>query len=370
MATLSIRGVGKRFGPTVVLRDISLDLQGGEFVAILGASGCGKSTLLRIVAGLERLDSGSIHIAGEDVGAVPPDRRDLAMVFQSHSLYPQMTVAGNIALPLEMRRLKAWQRLPGMGVLPGIRRIRGAITADVRQAAAVVGLETLLERRPSQLSGGQRQRAALARAMVRRPRLLLMDEPLSSLDAKLRQRMRREISDLHRSSGATVLYVTHDQVEAMTMADRVAVMVEGRIVQIGSPQALYDDPADLRVAEMLGGSAVNLLKGRSSPQGVEAAGRLWPLASAFLGDVLLGFRPEHGRLVPSDGPGAGRIERVEKLGAERLTQIRLPTGEAVQVRQDAHDPLGLEDRVELTVEPGRLLLFEPGGPRIAAEASR
>ncbi|MBL0914921.1 MAG: ABC transporter ATP-binding protein [Sphingopyxis sp.] len=231
MSALGIAGIAKRFGQTSVLSDISLEVESGEFVALLGASGSGKSTLLRIIAGLEKPDAGRIAIGDLDVTSLPASARDIAMVFQSYALYPQMTVAANIGLGLEMRRLRPWQRLPGMGWLPDVRRTRAGIVDDVARAAAIVRMESLLDRKPAQLSGGQRQRAALARAMARRPRLLLMDEPLSNLDAKLRQQMRGEISDLHRSTGATIVYVTHDQVEAMTMADRVAVMVDGHIVQ-------------------------------------------------------------------------------------------------------------------------------------------
>ena len=366
MTALSIRRIAKCFGTTHVLNDVSLDVESGEFVALLGASGSGKSTLLRVIAGLETPDAGRIAIDDEDVTRLPPDRRDLAMVFQSYALYPQMSVARNIGLGLEMRRLKPWQRLPGMRLLPPVRRIRAQIDAEVAQAAEIVGMGALKDRKPAQLSGGQRQRAALARAMARRPRLLLMDEPLSNLDTKLRQRMRGEIIDLHRSTGATIVYVTHDQVEAMTMADRVAVMVDGRIVQVGLPHDLYADPDDVRVAEMLGSPAINLLQGIARSGGVEAGGQFWRCAHALAEGraVQLGFRAEHAVLNGSGALCTARIGRVENLGAERLVHLAFVDGGAtamVRLGSGATLPRGA---FSLCVPENRLLLFDETGARL------
>jgi multiple sugar transport system ATP-binding protein len=235
-----IAGVSKCFGPTAALRDVSLAVGPGEFVALVGPSGCGKTTLMHVVAGIEVPDGGSVAIAGRDVTRLRPAERDVAMVFQSYALYPHLTVRENIAVPLAMRRLPAAGRLPLLGRL--FRGTRAGIEADVRATAEALGLLPLLDRRPGQLSGGQRQRVALARATVRRPRAFLMDEPLSNLDAALRVRMRREIVDIHRRSGAATLYVTHDQAEALTMADRVAVMMEGEILQVAPPEAFTPSP--------------------------------------------------------------------------------------------------------------------------------
>ena len=238
-----MRRLRLRDASTEVLRDVSLEVADGEFLAILGPSGCGKSTLLRILAGLERLDAGTVELDTRDVTELPPKARNLAMVFQSYALYPHMTVARNIAVPLEMRRLSALRRVPLLGAL--------------------------LARRPAQLSGGQRQRVALARAMVRSPAAFLMDEPLSNLDAWLRADAREEILALQRRLGATVVYVTHDQAEAMAMADRVAVMQGGRLLQVAPPQKVYDEPADLEVARFVGAPPMNAL-----PAGQDADGAL------------------------------------------------------------------------------------------------
>jgi multiple sugar transport system ATP-binding protein len=365
MTALSLRGIGKSYGVTRVLHEVALDVQSGEFVALLGASGSGKSTLLRIIAGLEAPDEGVVSIDDTDVTRLSPERRDLAMVFQSYALYPQMSVARNIGLGLEMRRLAGWQRLPLMGWLPEVRRIRAGIEADVRQAAETVRLGHLLDRRPAQLSGGQRQRTALARAMVRRPRLLLMDEPLSNLDAKLRQKMRGEISDLHRSSGATVVYVTHDQVEAMTMADRVAVMVEGRIVQIGHPHDLYADPDDVRVAEMLGSPAINLLSAVARSGGIEAGGQFWRRGHALPDGTALqiGFRAEHAALATGGDAPTAAIRRIEHLGPEQLVYLGFDDGAGAVIRLPGDHRIDGE-RLAIDVPGERLMLFDADGLRL------
>jgi multiple sugar transport system ATP-binding protein len=366
MAALTLHSISKRFGAVAVLDGVSLAVESGEFVALLGASGSGKSTLLRIIAGLETPDSGAIHIAGQLATHRPPAERDVAMVFQNYALYPHKTVAENIALPLEMRRLRAWQRLPLLGSLSsGARRVRHQITSDVRAAASIVGIEKLLDRRPTQLSGGQQQRVALARAMVRHPRLLLMDEPLSNLDAKLRTRMRAEISELHAQIGATIVYVTHDQAEAMTMADRIAVMVDGRIVQIGPPHELYDEPSNIHVAEILGNPATNLLHGHAARGIVETGGLRLPCHADASGAVRVGFRPEAARLrIAAPEVSNAIVLRTEHLGAELLLQLALADGQRVIVRQDVSVSAAPGDHLHLTVPADKVLLFDEDGARI------
>ncbi|MEM6441340.1 MAG: ABC transporter ATP-binding protein, partial [Pseudomonadota bacterium] len=240
MAEVRLRDVGKTFGEVDVLKSVSLDVRDGEFLTLIGASGCGKSTLLRVIAGLEAQTGGSVAIGGRPVDQLRPKDRGIAMVFQTYALYPHMTVAQNMATPLEIDRLWLAERLPLTRHLSLRRRqLREEILADVRRTAEQLKIEPLLDRRPSQLSGGQRQRVALGRAMVRQPDVFLMDEPLSNLDASLRVHMRRELAALHAELGATFIYVTHDQVEAMTMSDRVALMEAGEVLQVGPPDELY-----------------------------------------------------------------------------------------------------------------------------------
>jgi multiple sugar transport system ATP-binding protein len=366
MAALTLHGISKRFGAVNVLDDVSLDVDGGEFVALLGASGSGKSTLLRIIAGLETPDRGAVQIGGRPATERPPAERDVAMVFQNYALYPHKTVAENIALPLEMRRLSGWQRLPGIGALSRqARATRQQIAGDVRGAAAIVGIERLLDRRPNQLSGGQQQRVALARAMVRRPRLLLMDEPLSNLDAKLRTRMRAEISELHARIKSTIVYVTHDQAEAMTMANRIAVMVDGRIVQIGPPRELYNEPCDVRVAEMLGNPSINLIDGRVLRDHIDAGGLRLPIdVGGAPRTVRVGFRPEVAQCVSAANTSNATVLRTEHLGAEMLLHLTLAGDQRVIVRQDAAFRAAPGDRLHLRVPASKLLLFDEHGARL------
>ena len=371
MSSLSLRGIGKRFGTTQVLHDVSLEAADGEFVTLVGPSGCGKSTLLRVVAGLERQDAGEVWIDGRRVDALPAAERQAAMVFQSYALYPHMTAEQNVALPLEVRRLSFARRLPLVGrLLPGVATERAAIRAEVRKVAEQLAIAELLARRPAQLSGGQQQRVALARAMVRRPSVFLMDEPLSSLDAKLRAQMRVEIADLHRRLGATFVYVTHDQTEAMTMSTRVAVMHAGRIAQCASPVTLYEDPRTLEVAEMIGTPKINALPAVAGPGGrVEVgAAALDAVVEAPEGTALtVGVRPEHLAVQESGQRLAGTVRGVEDLGPELLVRIAL---EAPAVEVTARMPVerrgryGLGDRVGVAVAPGRALVFDPGGNRV------
>jgi multiple sugar transport system ATP-binding protein len=369
MAHISLEHISKTFGATPVLHDVSLHLKDGEFLAILGPSGCGKSTLLRILAGLEGCDAGTIRIAGEDVTEQPAKARNLAMVFQSYALYPHMSVRQNIALPLELRRLSLLERLPLLGRLVlGSAARRAAIDAEVTQVAAALELGALLQRRPSQLSGGQRQRVALARAMVRQPAAFLMDEPLSNLDARLRGEAREEIVALQRRLGATMLYVTHDQEEAMAMADRVAVMQAGRLLQVAPPQQLYNEPCSIEVARFVGSPPMNIFTARVGHDGrIEVAGVPLPYRSRHQGLLRLGVRPET-LIVGAHGLPA-RLVRTEWLGAEAILHTTLLHGpERALVRVRPEEATGLEPRALLHLMPRCVHLFTPEGMRLSIEA--
>jgi multiple sugar transport system ATP-binding protein len=369
MASLALRRISKSFGRTPVLCDVSLEIAEGEFLAILGASGCGKSTLLRILAGLEGPDAGTVEIGGQDVTELPPKRRNLAMVFQSYALYPHMTVHGNVAVPLEMRQLTALQRLPLLGAaLPGTRAARRRIAAEVEGVAEALGLGTLLDRRPAQLSGGQRQRVALARAMVRSPAAFLMDEPLSNLDARLRAEARGEILALQRRLGATVVYVTHDQAEAMAMADRVAVMQAGRMLQVAPPQELYEAPATLDVARFIGQPAMNALPAEVGADGrVVVQGVRLPFAARHhIGPLTLGVRPEALEIAPAGLPA--EIMRIEQLGAEAILHASVGP-ETALVRTLPEAARGLRRGSRIALMPRRVALFGPDGAGIALAAA-
>jgi multiple sugar transport system ATP-binding protein len=365
-----IEGLRKRFGSTEVLRNVSLRVAAGEFVALVGPSGCGKSTLLRSMAGIERPDSGSIRINGRDVTGLRPALRDVAMVFQSYALYPHLTVGQNIGVPLAMRRLNAAQRLPLIGpLLPGHRAARHSIERDVLHAAQALGLDGLLDRRPGQLSGGQRQRVALARAIVRRPAAFLMDEPLSNLDASLRVQTRREIVAIHRRTGAATVYVTHDQSEALTMADRVAVMQGGAILQLATPEAIYADPQDLRVATFIGSPRINTLEAEADAEGVvRVAGQPVGLRSPVRGRVTLAARPEDLQPAGSGLPAA--LEHIEFLGESLLLHLRhTPSGAPLVVRLPPEERGNLQSSGEMALRfpLERVLLFDPMGKRLAVQ---
>ena len=357
-----------------MLRDVSLEIGPREFLTLLGPSGCGKSTLLRIIAGLEHADDGSIALGGEIVDGLLPRERDVAMVFQSYALYPYMTVAENIGLPLLMRRTRPWQRLPLVRHLhPVARAASGSIAADVRRAADALQIAPYLDRKPAQLSGGQRQRVALARAMVRNPRVFLMDEPLSNLDAKLRVAARSEISDLHRRAGVAFVYVTHDQAEAMTMSDRVALMMDGAILQIAPPAEIYNDPADLRVAEFVGSPKINAMQGRARKDGgVEIGNGILPGVRSLAGgtDIIVGIRPEHLDVSTGlSGPRAlpGVVRHRENLGSDLFVHVevaghgaRLIARAAPENAESVAPGMG----VFLRPRPDRLLLFDRAGRRL------
>ncbi len=379
MAGVRLKEIAKSFGATDVLKGVSLDITAGGFTALLGPSGCGKSTLLRIIAGLETQDGGSVVIDDRAVDRLRPTARDVAMVFQTYALYPHMTVAQNMALPLKMRHMTSWQRLPLLGgAVFGNRNIRNTIDTTVREAAAALEINHLLDRKPSELSGGQRQRVALGRAMVRRPKVFLMDEPLSNLDAKLRVQMRAEIKELHRQLGITFIYVTHDQAEAMTMADQVAVMMDGELLQVAPPRTIYAAPADIKVATFIGSPQINLLSGISRHDGAVdvPTATLAPGATAPSGaKITVGMRPENLSLADAAGPGnlTGTVRTVEDLGTDLFLHLEIHgAADLVIVRADParRDGLGHGATVHVSPRPDTMLLFDANGKRLAPATTR
>ncbi|TYO63179.1 ABC transporter ATP-binding protein [Bradyrhizobium hipponense] len=376
MASVSIDGIDKNYGATSVLRSVSLSIADGEFLTLLGPSGCGKSTLLRILAGLEVQDAGSLSIGERAVDNLRPKRRDVAMVFQSYALYPHMTVASNMGLPLRMRRLSTFQRLPLLGrLLPGTARIAAEIDAEVTRTAKSLGIGHLLARKPGQLSGGQRQRVAVGRAMVRHPAVFLMDEPLSNLDAKLRVQMRAEIKELHQRLGATFVYVTHDQAEAMTLSDRVAVMLDGELLQVAPPQEIYADPDDRRVAEFIGSPKINMLDGVVRERGlIDVAGSTLAIgADALAGAHLtLGIRPEAFHLAERGGPGAltGFVRMIEHMGSDLFVHLDLAGGDhplIARLLAERAPDIAPGQTLHVGVRPDRVLLFDRNGRRLRQE---
>jgi multiple sugar transport system ATP-binding protein len=349
VASLELVGVVKRFGATTVIQGVDLRVEDGEFVVFVGPSGCGKSTLLRMISGLEAVTEGELRIDGRRVNDVSAAERGLAMVFQSYALYPHMTVYQNMAFGLE-----------------NIRTPRSKIETKVRAAAALLHLDALLDRRPTQLSGGQRQRVAIGRAIVREPTVFLFDEPLSNLDAELRVEMRTEITGLHKRLKTTMIYVTHDQVEAMTMADRIVVMHDGRIEQIGTPLELYDRPGNLFVAQFIGSPAMNVVNGtvrRADGRAyVEVAGGVrWPLYGTVGAEgqaVTFGVRPEHLTIsAASETTVPAEIIVVEPTGAE--TELLIQAGnEQVILRRHGRPAVNPEDKIALGVDPAHVHLFD------------
>ena len=351
MAAVTLKGIRKSFGKVEVVRGIDLSIGSGEFCVLLGPSGCGKSTLLRMIAGLEDVDEGHIEIGGRDVTDLEPNDRDLAMVFQSYALYPHMTVRDNMGFAL---------KLAG--------RPRAEIDEAVSRAARILGLDELLHRFPKELSGGQRQRVAMGRAIVRDPAVFLFDEPLSNLDAKLRVQMRVEIGRLHHRLGNTAIYVTHDQTEAMTMADRIVVMNAGRIEQVGAPLEVYDNPANVFVAQFIGSPAMNFLDGKFDAiggvskivgQGFEL--RLGAHAPAIeTGRPLrVGIRPEDLSLAPGAGHLDGRVTLTEPLGREMLVYAEIG-GAEICVTLSGRDEPQPGDVLPLAVAAGKAHLFDAG----------
>jgi ABC-type sugar transport system ATPase subunit len=346
--SLELDGVTKRFGEHTVLHDISLEIDPGELVVIVGPSGCGKSTLLRIVAGLETMSSGAIRIGGRDVSTVPAAKRGLAMVFQSYALYPHKTVAQNMGFALKIAGEK-----------------RAEIDRRVAEAARILQLEPLLDRKPAALSGGQRQRVAIGRCIVRHPQVFLFDEPLSNLDAALRADMRVELGDLHQRLGATMLYVTHDQVEAMTLADKIVVLKGGRIQQVGRPKDLYERPRNLFVAGFIGSPSMNLIDGEAAPAGFRAPGLTLPLRQTLVaGRCKLGVRPEH---VTLTSPEAGRpemqVDLVEYLGDESVVHGHLMDDTPFTLKTSGEAPCRVGARVGLQLDASAVHLFDAEGTR-------
>ncbi|MCP3418671.1 ABC transporter ATP-binding protein [Bradyrhizobium brasilense] len=373
MSNIRIDHITKSYGSARVLRGVSLAIEDGEFLTLLGPSGSGKSTLLRILAGLEVQDGGSVTIGERSVDGMRPKLRDVAMVFQSYALYPHITVAANMALPLRMRRLSAWQRLPILGwVLPGSRRVSAEIDAEVTRTAKALGIGHLLSRKPGQLSGGQRQRVAVGRAMVRHPAVFLMDEPLSNLDAKLRVQMRAEIKDLHRRLGVTFIYVTHDQSEAMMLSDRVAVMLDGELIQVAPPQEIYSAPDDRRVAEFVGSPKINLLEGVVRERGsVDAGSTKFQLhLEAPVGAALaLGIRPETFYVSKCSAANTliGTVRLIEHMGSDLFVHLDITGLDHPLISRLAAErapQIVVGQAMRLAVNPDRILVFGPDGKRL------
>ncbi|VAW12187.1 Glycerol-3-phosphate ABC transporter, ATP-binding protein UgpC (TC 3.A.1.1.3) [hydrothermal vent metagenome] len=343
---LIVRNLNKSFGAVHVVKDLDLDVEPGEFLVLLGPSGCGKTTALRMIAGLEQTDTGSIHIGDTDVTHVLPKYRDVAMVFQSYALYPHKTVAENIGFPLKVRGIGKQER-----------------AAAVRDAAAQVHMETLLERYPRQLSGGQRQRVALGRAIIRRPSVFLMDEPLSNLDAKLRGFMRAELKHMQHDLGVTTIYVTHDQIEAMTLAHRVAIINHGVLQQLGTPREIYNNPVNLFVAGFMGSPPMNFVEGRIEK--ARFVGDGVDLAVTGAGDVAkatLGFRAEDAEVVaPGKGLFDGRVYTAELTGEQTLITVsRGGANLAIKMPKDFEIDFDTEVGVKFSGEQGFLFDLETG----------
>jgi len=359
VASVGFERATKRFGDTVAVSELSLEVADGEFMVLVGPSGSGKTTVLRLLAGLEALSDGHIRIGGRLVDTVAPRERDIAMVFQDYALYPQMSVRENLAFGLRIRKLG-----------------RDEIDRRVGEAAAALGLESLLHRKPRQLSGGQRQRVALGRALVREPQVFLMDEPLSNLDAKLRAQTRAEIKALQRRVGTTTVYVTHDQVEAMTMGDRIAVMRDGVLEQVGDPDTVYEHPANTFVGGFIGSPAMSLVPFSATRTGdalelVHGEVRLHlPANGDVPRELVLGVRPEHallwGREAGLAGPLEGRVDFVESLGRETFIGVQAAEGARFVVEAEGHVRAEVGDPVRFGIRPGRLHVFDAETERAVA----
>jgi ABC-type sugar transport system ATPase subunit len=358
MATVTFDRVTKDFGETRAVSEFSLEVADGEFMVLVGPSGCGKTTALRLLAGLEALTSGSIRIGDRVVDDVAPRERDIAMVFQDYALYPQMSVRKNLAFGLRMRKLP-----------------RPEIDRRVEEAAVLLELDPLLERKPRELSGGQRQRVALGRALVRDPQVFLMDEPLSNLDAKLRAKTRADIRALQQRVEITTVYVTHDQVEAMTMGDRIAIMRDGVIEQVGDPERVYERPANTFVAGFIGSPAMSIARvgadrsnGRLALLLGDTRLELEHVNAEVPADVIFGVRPEHTRLWDSEpgliGPVDGRVDYVEALGRETLIGVTGPADARFVIEAEGHVRADPGDSLRFGLRNGWLYLFDPADERI------
>ncbi|POF28249.1 ABC transporter ATP-binding protein [Roseibium marinum] len=351
MARIELQNIAKNYGPVEVMRDINLEIEDGEFIVLVGPSGCGKSTLLRMIAGLEPITEGEFRVDGRRMNEVQPRDRDMAMVFQSYALYPHMDVARNMGFSLEIRKAPSQER------------------ADkVRDAAKTLGLTSLTARLPKALSGGQRQRVAMGRAIVRDPSAFLFDEPLSNLDAALRVEMRLEIARLHQRLETTMIYVTHDQVEALTLADRIVVLNAGKIQQVGTPLDLYERPANRFVAQFIGSPTMNILEVEPTDKGVLLKdGTVIGISPGAERPVAcdLGVRPEHLNIVPQGSAHfSGKAELVEHLGSDTNIHAHVPSIGQVLVRQHGHFPLKTGDPVHIALELDKVHLFAPDGQRL------
>ncbi|PDT36401.1 ABC transporter [Rhizobium sp. M10] len=364
MATLSLKEVKKTFGAVDVIKGVDLDIQDREFVVFVGPSGCGKSTLLRMIAGLEDISGGDLLIDGDHSNDVSPDQRGLAMVFQTYALYPHMTVKDNMGFALKLAGVPQSQR-----------------DTKIDEVAALLQLGHLLDRKPKQLSGGQRQRVAIGRAMVRSPRIFLFDEPLSNLDAALRVQMRIELARLHDQLGATMIYVTHDQVEAMTLADKIVVLRDGKIEQVGTPMELYHNPVNQFVAGFIGSPAMNFIPVGASNADSSGLSVTLPGGAtakvpirATIGsktDLTLGIRPEHLK-ISGEGSIAGEIMVVERLGGHSYIYVQIAPGRLIIVETDGADSHRLHETVSLSFNPADAQLFDERGValrRAAGEAT-
>jgi len=332
MGSIELQKVVKQFGELTVIPGVDLKIADGEFVVFVGPSGCGKSTLLRLIAGLEDVSSGKVLIDGKDATEVGPSQRGLAMVFQSYALYPHMSVRSNIGFPLKMAKVSADQ-----------------IDQKVKKAAATLNLTDYLDRRPGQLSGGQRQRVAIGRAIVRDPTAFLFDEPLSNLDAALRVQMRLEIADLHHALKRTMIYVTHDQVEAMTMADKIVVLDRGSIAQVGTPLELYNQPDNLFVARFIGSPTMNTLNGASASK---------------RGASTIGVRPEHINVSSASGEWKGRVRVVEHLGSDTFIYAEVEGVGPMTVRQEGETEQSPGETIYLTPQESRVHRFDQNARRV------
>jgi multiple sugar transport system ATP-binding protein len=353
LASLELMGVRKAFGTTPILDDVSLSLESREFIAFLGPSGSGKSTLLRIIAGLETADAGEVWLEGRRIDTLPPGKRDIAMVFQAYALYPHMSVRENMAFGLRNAKVA-----------------RDEIDQRVADAAKVLEITPLLDRKPGEMSGGQRQRVAIGRALVKHPKLFLLDEPLSNLDAALRLRTRVELAQLKQKVDAAVIMVTHDQAEAMTLADRIVVMNDRRIQQVGAPMEIYVRPANMFVAQFVGSPAmtlarVELIDGSDFARVKLGDGSVVethvPRAALPAGELRIGLRPEAVRV--ADGPATtnAKVELVERLGERTLVYARLPDGQAITAEDSAYSRLAIGDEVALAIDGAAAHLFGPDG---------
>ena len=376
MAEIELKSISKSFGSTEVIKSLDLSISNGEFITIVGPSGCGKSTLLRIIAGLENQSTGDVEIDGNVVNNTRASERDLAMVFQSYALYPHLTVQQNLMVPLKLRRLSFLERFPIIGwFMPNRSSKLDEIVSKVQAASETLQITHLLDRKPGQLSGGQQQRVAVGRAMVREPVAFLMDEPLSNLDAGLRVHMRAEISELHRDLKTTFIYVTHDQAEALTMSDRMAVMMEGEILQLDTPHEIYNNPSTIRVAEFVGSPKINILNGEYDEKGnLNCFGTKITdsIKLAQKGNVSVGIRPEHMELVSSKDTNVfkGKIVYRENLGSDIFLHLTVNEGEQkIIVRSEPSNVINtaVGDQVLIGWDEQKVMSFDVDGKNITMQ---